>query len=83
MTDSAKSHFYWFLRRNERDVVGLYQFTSSYVQYATGTCMLNFGYWLKGSSGSLKMLQKLVEMKGKVTVNIFTKRISFIIKDRR
>jgi hypothetical protein len=45
--------------------------------------MLNFGYWVIGSSGSLKMLQKLVEMKGKVTVNIFTKRISFIIKDRR
>jgi hypothetical protein len=46
------------------DVVGLYQFMSSYVQYATGTCMLNFGYWVKGSSGSLKMLRKLVEMKG-------------------
>lgn len=53
MTDSAKSHFYWFLRRNERDVVGLYQFMWSYVQYATGTCMLNFGYWLKGNFESI------------------------------
>ena len=53
MTGSAKLHFYWFLRRNERDVVGLYQFMSSYVHYATGTCMLNFGYWVKGSSESI------------------------------
>jgi hypothetical protein len=35
-----------------------------YVQYETITCILNFGYWVKRSSGSPKLLQKLVEMIG-------------------
>ena len=35
----------WTLRRNERDVVNLYDSLSPVMQIATGGSMLNFGYW--------------------------------------
>ncbi len=37
--------FLWTLRRNERDVVNLYNTLSPVMQLATGGSMLNFGYW--------------------------------------
>ena len=37
--------FLWTLRRNERDVVNLYNALSPVMQLATGGSMLNFGYW--------------------------------------
>jgi ubiquinone/menaquinone biosynthesis C-methylase UbiE len=35
----------WTLRRNEMDVIKLYDSLSPIMQVATGTTMLNFGYW--------------------------------------
>lgn len=35
----------WTLRRNEKDVVNLYNALSPVMQLATGGTMLNFGYW--------------------------------------
>ena len=37
--------FLWTVRRNERDVVNLYDSLSPVMQLATGGLMLNFGYW--------------------------------------
>ena len=39
--------FLWTVRRNERDVVNLYNSLSPVMQLATGGTMLNFGYWNK------------------------------------
>ena len=35
----------WTLRRNEKDVIKLYNSLSPIMQVATGASMLNFGYW--------------------------------------
>ena len=35
----------WTLRRNQRDVINLYNTLSPIMQVATGGSMLNFGYW--------------------------------------
>ena len=37
--------FLWTFRRNEKDVVNLYNSLSPVMQLATGGSMLNFGYW--------------------------------------
>ena len=37
--------FLWTFRRNEKDVVNLYDALSPVMQLATGGSMLNFGYW--------------------------------------
>lgn len=37
--------FLWTIRRNEKDVVNLYNTLSPLMQLATGGSMLNFGYW--------------------------------------
>ena len=37
--------FLWTVRRNEKDVVNLYNSLSPVMQLATGGTMLNFGYW--------------------------------------
>ena len=37
----------WTFRRNENDVVNLYNTLSPVMQLATGGNMLNFGYWHK------------------------------------
>ena len=37
--------FLWTFRRNEKDVVNLYNTFSPVMQLATGGSMLNFGYW--------------------------------------
>ena len=37
--------FLWTLRRNEKDIVNLYNTLSPVMQSATGGSMLNFGYW--------------------------------------
>ncbi|MGI0101547.1 MAG: class I SAM-dependent methyltransferase [Nitrosotalea sp.] len=37
--------FLWTFRRNENDVINLYDALSSLMQISTGSNMLNFGYW--------------------------------------
>jgi ubiquinone/menaquinone biosynthesis C-methylase UbiE len=43
----------WTFRRNENDVINLYNSLSPVMQLATGGDMLNFGYWNGGTSGPL------------------------------
>jgi ubiquinone/menaquinone biosynthesis C-methylase UbiE len=35
----------WFFRRQEQDVANFYRLVTPYVEFATGTNTLNFGYW--------------------------------------
>ncbi|GKS67745.1 hypothetical protein YTPLAS73_12920 [Nitrosarchaeum sp.] len=37
--------FFWTIRKNEKDVINLYNSLSPLMQLATGGSMLNFGYW--------------------------------------
>lgn len=37
--------FFWTIRKNEKDVINLYNSLSPIMQLATGGTMLNFGYW--------------------------------------
>jgi len=37
--------FFWTFRKNEKDVINLYNTLSPVMQIATGGTMLNFGYW--------------------------------------
>jgi len=41
--------FFWTFRRNEKDVVNLYDALSDVMRLATGGDMLNFGYWENSS----------------------------------
>lgn len=42
--------FLWTFRRNENDVINLYDALSSLMQISTGSNMLNFGYWNENAS---------------------------------
>lgn len=42
--------FLWTFRRNENDVINLYDALSSLMQISTGSNMLNFGYWNESTS---------------------------------
>ncbi len=37
--------FFWTIRKNEKDIINLYNSLSPIMQLATGGSMLNFGYW--------------------------------------
>ena len=41
--------FFWTIRKNEKDIVNLYDSLSPIMQLATGGSMLNFGYWLENT----------------------------------
>jgi len=49
----------WTLRRNEKDVIGLYNALSPIMQLATGGNMLNFGYWDDDNSDPLSAQENL------------------------
>ena len=51
--------FLWTLRRNEKDVVNLYNTLSPIMQLATGGSMLNFGYWSDGNSDPISAQKNL------------------------
>ena len=53
-------HFpFWILRRNERDVVNYYNFMTPYIGRATGSNMLNFGYWSEKTKTPLQAQNEL------------------------
>ena len=52
----------WTLRRNEKDVVNLYDSLSPVMQIATGGSMLNFGYWKENTSEPIKAQKNLCEV---------------------
>ena len=56
----------WTLRRNERDVVNLYDSLSPVMQIATGGSMLNFGYWTNHISTPIEAQENLCKYFGEV-----------------
>jgi ubiquinone/menaquinone biosynthesis C-methylase UbiE len=58
--------FLWTLRRNEKDVVNLYNTLSPVMQLATGGSMLNFGYWNNENSDPISAQKNLCSYFGKM-----------------
>ena len=58
--------FLWTFRRNEKDVVNLYNSLSPIMQIATGNNMLNFGYWKNNATKPLEAQHELCKLVGKI-----------------
>ncbi len=58
--------FLWTFRRNEKDVVNLYDSLSDLMRLVTGGDMLNFGYWNEKNSTPLLAQKNLCEVFGKM-----------------
>ena len=56
--------FLWTFRRNEKDVVNLYNNLSDVMRLATGGDMLNFGYWTENTKGPLQAQEDLCKIFG-------------------
>ena len=56
----------WTFRRNENDVVNLYNTLSPVMQLATGGNMLNFGYWQKNDLSPVDAQNRLCSEIGKL-----------------
>lgn len=56
----------WTLRRNEKDVVNLYDSLSPVMQIATGGSMLNFGYWSEKAKDPISAQTNLCDYFGKL-----------------
>ena len=56
----------WTFRRNENDVVNLYNTLSPVMQLATGGNMLNFGYWHKDDLSPVEAQNRLCSEVGKL-----------------
>jgi ubiquinone/menaquinone biosynthesis C-methylase UbiE len=54
----------WTFRRNEKDVIKLYDSLSSIMQLATGGTMLNFGYWEGDVHSPVEAQSKLCSLVG-------------------
>ena len=54
----------WTFRRNENDVVKLYDALSPIMEVSTGSDMLNFGYWDESTSHPVDAQQQLCRMIG-------------------
>jgi len=58
--------FLWTFRRNETDVVNLYDSLSPVMQIATGGLMLNFGYWTDKIKEPVSAQKNLCDFFGKL-----------------
>ncbi len=56
----------WTLRRNEKDVINLYDSLSPVMQVATGGSMLNFGYWTDEIKEPILAQENLCDFFGKL-----------------
>ena len=56
----------WTFRRNENDIVNLYNTLSPVMQLATGGNMLNFGYWSKEETSPIDAQNRLCAKVGKI-----------------
>ncbi|HJU13939.1 MAG TPA: methyltransferase domain-containing protein [Candidatus Nitrosotalea sp.] len=56
----------WTFRRNESDVINLYDALGSIMQVSTGGNMLNFGYWDPGSRSPVEAQSALCSIVGKM-----------------
>ena len=59
--------FLWTFRKNEKDVVNLYNTLSPVMQIATGGSMLNFGYWSKEHSDPISAQENLCNVFGNLS----------------
>ncbi len=58
--------FFWTLRKNEKDVINLYNSLSPIMQLATGGSMLNFGYWMENTLDPISAQENLCSYFGKL-----------------
>jgi len=58
--------FLWTFRRNESDVINLYNSMSPLMQIATGNSMLNFGYWKNNVTEPLEAQKELCRLVGRM-----------------
>ena len=56
----------WTFRRNENDIVNIYNTLSPAMQLATGGNMLNFGLWDKKDTSPIKAQNRLCDLAGKI-----------------
>lgn len=54
----------WILRKNEKDIVNLYNFLTPLTQIATGSNMLNFGCWTENVTNPLEAQEELCTLVG-------------------
>ncbi len=59
--------FLWTFRKNEKDVVNLYNTLSPVMQIATGGNMLNFGYWSSKHLDPISAQENLCHVFGKLS----------------
>ena len=57
----------WTIRRNEKDVINLYDSLSPVMQAATGGSMLNFGYWTDKTQDPVMAQENLCDYFGKLS----------------
>lgn len=56
----------WGIRRNQRDVINLYNSLSPLMHITTGSYMLNFGYWSDGIRDPFEAQKNLCKITGKI-----------------
>lgn len=59
--------FFWTVRKNEKDVINLYNSLSPIMQLATGGSMLNFGYWMENTNNPMIAQENLCSYFGKLS----------------
>jgi len=59
--------FLWTFRKNEKDVINLYNTLSPVMQIATGGTMLNFGYWSSQHSNPISAQENLCHVFGNLS----------------
>jgi ubiquinone/menaquinone biosynthesis C-methylase UbiE len=58
--------FFWTFRRNEKDVINLYDSLSDVMRIATGGDMLNFGFWDEETTSPIEAQKNLCEIFSKM-----------------
>ncbi|MEX0656697.1 MAG: class I SAM-dependent methyltransferase [Nitrosopumilaceae archaeon] len=58
--------FFWTFRRNEKDVIKLYDSLSDVMRIATGGDMLNFGFWDEKTASPIEAQKNLCEIFSKM-----------------
>ncbi len=64
---NLKDLLFWTFRRNETDVINLYDYLSSIMQVATSGNMLNFGYWKQDTRDPVAAQTNLCDIIGDIS----------------
>lgn len=75
MTIDPLELFLWTFRRNEKDVVNLYDSLSDVMRLATGGDMLNFGFWTENTKEPIDAQNELCKIFGKFSDLTSAKKI--------